>query len=28
MNQVFKTYNDAIDAGRAAAKKWIDNRTS
>jgi hypothetical protein len=28
MNQVFKTYNDAMDAGFAAAKKWIDERTS
>jgi hypothetical protein len=28
MNQNFKTYAAAIDAGLAAAKKWIDNRTS
>ena len=28
MNQVFKTYNDALGAGLAAAKKWIDGRMS
>jgi hypothetical protein len=28
MNQNFKTYADAIHAGLAAAKKWIDERTS
>ena len=28
MNQKFKTYGDAIEAGFAAAKKWIDERIS
>jgi hypothetical protein len=28
MNQEFKTYDDAMEAGLAAAKKWIDERTS
>jgi hypothetical protein len=28
MNQEFKTYDDAVEAGLAAAKKWIDERTS
>jgi hypothetical protein len=28
MNQKFKTYGDAIGAGFAAAKKWIDDRIS
>jgi hypothetical protein len=28
MNQVFKTYDDAMEAGLAAAKKWIDGRLS
>jgi hypothetical protein len=27
MNQKFKTYDDAMEAGLAAAKKWIDERT-
>jgi hypothetical protein len=27
MNQEFKTYDDAMGAGLAAAKKWIDQRT-
>jgi hypothetical protein len=28
MIQKFKTYDDAMEAGLAAAKKWIDKRTS
>lgn len=28
MNQWFKTYDDAMEAGLAAAKKWIDGRMS
>jgi hypothetical protein len=28
MNQEFKTYDDAMEAGLAAAKKWIDESTS
>jgi hypothetical protein len=28
MNQEFKTYDDAMEAGLAAAKKWIDGRMS
>jgi hypothetical protein len=28
MNQVFKTYDDALEAGLAAAKKWIDGSLS
>jgi hypothetical protein len=28
MNQVFKTYDDAIEAALTAAKKWIDGRLS
>jgi hypothetical protein len=27
-NEVFKTYDDAMEAGLAAAKKWIDGRLS
>jgi hypothetical protein len=27
INQNFKTYDEAIDAGLAAAKKWIDEKT-
>jgi hypothetical protein len=28
MNQEFKTYDDAMEAGLAGAKKWIDERIS
>ena len=28
MNQEFKTYHEAMEAGLAAAKKWIDERIS
>jgi hypothetical protein len=28
MNQEFKTYDDAMEGGLAAAKKWIDERTA
>jgi hypothetical protein len=28
MDQEFETYDDAMEAGLAAAKKWIDERTS
>ena len=28
VNDAFNTYNDAMKAGLAAAKKWIDGRTS
>jgi hypothetical protein len=28
MNQLFKTYKDAMEASVAAAKKWIDGRLS
>jgi hypothetical protein len=28
MNQEFKTYDDAMEAGLAAAKKWTDGRMS
>ena len=28
MNQEFKAYEDAVEAGLAAAKKWIDERIS
>jgi hypothetical protein len=28
MNQEFRTYDDAMGASLAAAKKWIDERTS
>jgi hypothetical protein len=28
MNQEFKTYDDATEAGLAAAKKWIDHGAS
>jgi hypothetical protein len=28
LNQEFKTYDDAMEAGLAAAKKWIDERAS
>ena len=28
MNQEFKTYHEAMKAGLAAAKKWIDERIS
>jgi hypothetical protein len=28
VNEEFKTYDDAMEAGLAAAKKWIDERMS
>jgi hypothetical protein len=28
MDQEFKTYDDAVEAGLAAGKKWIDERIS
>lgn len=28
MDREFKTYDEAMEAGLAAAKKWIDERTS
>jgi hypothetical protein len=28
MNHEFKTYDDAMEAGLAGAKKWIDERIS
>jgi hypothetical protein len=27
MNQEFKTYDEAVETGLAAAKEWIDERT-